>query len=83
MTMSAFDIGLVGFGVDGLLNGFYVGTGRPEFNAYAAVVGVRSAAAATKANTRAAANAGSRLIGFIVVPSTKNGRGSRPLSPAG
>src|SRR5438094_10032680 len=40
MTMSAFDIGLVGFGVDGVLNGFYVGTGRPEFNAYAAVVGL-------------------------------------------
>ena len=40
MTMSAFDIGPVGFGVDGVLNGFYVGTGRPEFNAYAAVVGL-------------------------------------------
>src|SRR5438876_11541336 len=40
MTMSAFDIGLVGFGVDGVLNGFYVGTGRPEFNAYAAAVGL-------------------------------------------
>jgi len=33
-------VGLVGFGVDGVLNGFNVGTGRPEFNAYAAVVGL-------------------------------------------
>ena len=33
-------VGLVAFGVDGVLNGFNVGTGRPEFNAYAAVVGL-------------------------------------------
>ena len=33
-------VGLVGFGIDGVLNGFNVGTGRPEFNAYAAVVGL-------------------------------------------
>ena len=33
-------VGLLGFGVDGVLNGFYVGTGRPELNAYAAVVGL-------------------------------------------
>ena len=33
-------VGLIGFGVDGVLNGFNVGTGRPELNAYAAAVGL-------------------------------------------
>jgi len=33
-------LGLIRFGIDGVLNGFNVGTGRPELNAYAAVVGL-------------------------------------------
>jgi O-antigen/teichoic acid export membrane protein len=33
-------LGLIAFGFDGVLNGYNVGIGRPELNAYAALVGV-------------------------------------------